>query len=169
MNNPLPFFFRDSYYTDQRGYVQIPGHVPNQLDFVMILKRHSFRDDCTRGTLLVGEAAYETLEPVRRTDGKKPRCIPQGRYRVVLEKSDKFGMILPELKGVPDFDEAKLHIGNWAKDTEGCILVGKTGAANAVYKSEIALNEILKMLHEIADQGARLWIEIIEEDKETQG
>jgi hypothetical protein len=50
-------------------------------------------------------------------------CIPMGTYECFRENSPKHGICF-ELKSVPDRQEVQIHIGNYPKDTLGCILVG---------------------------------------------
>ena len=50
-------------------------------------------------------------------------AIPYGTYLVVLEYSNRFKRILPEIKGVKTHSETKFHGGNTHLNTEGCPLV----------------------------------------------
>lgn len=66
-----------------------------------------------------------TLEdPIRETKIQDDTAIPAGRYEVILNKSPKFGRILPRLLDVPGFTGILIHKGNTKADTRGCILVG---------------------------------------------
>lgn len=77
---------------------------------------------------------------------KGETAIPAGRYELVFEWSPKFQMMLPELKGVPGFDETKFHAGNRAEDTEGCILVGRGRSRGSITASRAALDEFIGLL-----------------------
>ncbi len=77
---------------------------------------------------------------------KGETAIPAGRYDLVFEWSPRFQMMLPELKGVPGFDETKFHAGNRKEDTEGCILVGRARGRGEVTASRSMLTEFIGLL-----------------------
>ena len=132
----------------------------------------------------------DTLEPTWRdyANGaykvKGRSAIPEGRYAVVISYSPKFKQWLPILLGVPKFEGIRIHAGNTAKDTEGCILVGK--AASERERSKLAstsereqvrpeaknrevgivldsrkwLYELKQRIVEAKDRGEAVWITI---------
>ena len=69
----------------------------------------------------------DTLEPTWRDyehgayKVKGRSAIPEGRYAVVISWSPKIKQWLPILLGVPKFEGIRIHAGNTAEDTEGCI------------------------------------------------
>jgi len=73
-------------------------------------------------------------------------AIPSGTYKMVLSMSNRFKRILPEILNVKGFKGIRIHRGNYAKDSHGCILVGESVGENFVgtsAKTEVALVEKL--------------------------
>ena len=94
----------------------------------------------------------------------KPIAIPEGRYAIVITWSPKFKMWLPILLGGPDFNHLfkgiRIHMGNTAKDTAGCILVGRNLKPGQVLDSNIWLHRLKKLIVEAKDRGEGVWITI---------
>ena len=112
----------------------------------------------------------DTLEPTWRdyANGaykvKGRSAIPEGRYAVVISFSPKFKQWLPILLGGPEFNRKwqgiRIHAGNTAADTEGCILVGKNREVGKVLESRIWLHRLKQKIVEAKDRGEAVWITI---------
>ena len=145
----------------------------------LILKRIAKRKTYTIGRLYIREQVmdeylpgYEdryfcdTLEPTWRdyANGaykvKGRSAIPEGRYAVVISYSPKFEAWLPILLGVPKFEGIRIHAGNTAKDTEGCILVGKNNLVGQVVDSRIWLHRLKQKIVEAKDRDEAVWITV---------
>ena len=120
----------------------------------LTLTRIARRTDYTIGRLTTegGEKICDSLEPTwrdykageKKVPGKS--AIPEGSYRVVVTKSQRFGKYLPLLVGVPGFEGVRIHSGNTSRDTEGCILVGQNLQVGKVLWSRIALEKLMELI-----------------------
>jgi len=96
--------------------------------------RHPSHGGATIGKLYIdGAFTCNTLEdevrevagqPVHEWKIKGNTAIPSGTYRVTLQNSPRFGLDTLTLLDVPGFDFIRIHAGNTAQDTEGCLLLG---------------------------------------------
>lgn len=73
-------------------------------------------------------------------------AIPSGAYKVILNMSNKFGKIMPLLLDVPGFKGVRIHSGNFAKDTEGCILVGSSHGIDLIKNSRATWTKLMTEL-----------------------
>ena len=145
----------------------------------LILERIAKRKTYTIGRLYIRQQVmdeylpgYEdhyfcdTLEPTWRDyehgayKVKGRSAIPEGRYAVVISYSPKFKQWLPILLGVPKFEGIRIHAGNTAKDTEGCILVGQNREVGKVLDSRKWLYELKQKIVEAKDRGEAVWLTI---------
>ena len=133
----------------------------------IVLTRIAKRKGYTIGRLKIEEAYFcDTLEPTwcdyahggRKKKGQS--AIPEGRYAVVISWSPKMKQWLPILLGVPMFTGIRIHAGNTAKDTEGCILVGQNLKPGMVLNSNSWLRRLKQKIVEAKDRGEPVWITI---------
>ena len=120
--------------------------------------------------LTKGLQICDTLEPTWRDyehgayKVKGRSAIPEGRYAVVISWSPKLGAWLPILLGGPEFNKQwqgiRIHAGNTAKDTQGCILVGKNREVGKVLDSRIWLHRLKQKIVEAKDKGEAVWLTI---------
>lgn len=114
------------------------------------LKRKILTDKSTIGELSVNDI-FEcyTLEDVVRSEGVKvygQTAIPTGTYKVVLDFSDRFQKIMPHILDVPNFEGIRIHCGNDASSTDGCLLVGRTKSQDWIGDSKLAFNDLFPKL-----------------------
>lgn len=125
---------------------------------------------CTIGTLYVdGKAECFTLEDQRREVKGKPvsewkvpaqTAIPAGVYNIVVTPSNRFKRELPLLENVPGFVGVRIHPGNTAEDTEGCILVGQAKGPDSVTESRRAFDKLFTKIRESLGCGEKVTIEV---------
>ncbi len=123
--------------------------------------RHATKDGATIGTLSVGgvPSCFSLEDAVREVVGlsveswKIPgeTAIPRGTYTVLVTFSPHFKMDLPLLVGVPGYAGVRIHPGNTAADTEGCLLVGYDEGSNTIGRSRLAFAALF-------DQIKRAWL-----------
>ena len=117
----------------------------------LLLQRQWFTDQSTCGELSIDTdpRIYFTLEPA------KPRCIPQGMYKVIIVPSPRFKRDMPRLLGVPGWpqDDVLIHYGNAPNETEGCILVGLTRETDFVGSSRDAFTQLFARIEPPAAAG----------------
>lgn len=89
---------------------------------------------------------YTLEDPVREEKIPGQSAIPAGRYEVIVTYSVRFAAMLPLLKNVPGFTGIRIHAGNTASDTEGCILVGQTREKDFIGQSRKALDRLMMKL-----------------------
>lgn len=84
-------------------------------------------------------------------------AIPEGRYRLVIDYSPKFSRDMPHVLDVPGFTGIRIHIGNYAKDTEGCLLLGQALTDQGVSGSTLAFHAFEAKLVQALKSG-EVWI-----------
>ena len=137
----------------------------------LTLTRIAKRKDYTIGRLSVdGTFFCNTLEPTWRDYEhgaykiKGKSAIPEGRYAVVISYSPKFQKWLPLLLGGPEFNKRwqgiRIHAGNSAKDTQGCILVGENRVEGQVLDSNLWLNRLKRRITEAKSRDEAIWLTI---------
>ena len=110
------------------------------------------------------------LRSPKKAQKLKPFAIPEGRYAVVITWSPKFKMWLPVLLGGPDFNHLfkgiRIHMGNTAKDTAGCILVGRNQLVGQVLESRKWLYELKQLIVAAKARNEPVWLTIKSTQKE---
>ena len=139
------------------------------------LKRIARREAYTIGRLYVdGTRFCDTIEDrdrglrqdmaraaIKRIKVAGETAIPTGRYRVTLGvKSPRMSLkaayrfcngYVPRLINVPGFEGILIHIGNTARDSEGCILVGENREVGRVLNSTVTFRRLYEKLKEARD------------------
>src|ERR1700693_2923546 len=120
---------------------------------LLALSRTTFDSVSTIGQLSVdGQFECFTLEEPKG-DGTSGFCITPGTYNVVLTFSPKFQRQMPLLIAVPSREAIRIHWGNTAKDTEGCILVGQTDSTDFIGDSRKAFEALYPKIETALNSG----------------
>ena len=140
------------------------------------LVRIAFKETYTIGKLYVdGKYVCDTIEDkdrgldnsmtvneILRKKIKGQTAIPTGHYIIEITYSPKFKRMMPLLLGVKGFSGIRIHSGNTAKDSEGCLLVGKNTQVGMVTESRNTYQRLFAMM-----QGEKnITIDIIRKGKE---
>ena len=134
----------------------------------LLLQRHPSSAECTTGDLFLNVAwfCYTLEDVVREKKIKGKTAIPAGIYKVSVNWSKRFQRPLPLLLDVPGFTGIRIHTGNTAKDTEGCILVGKTLTKDSIGGSRHAFNDLFERIKVALNHNEQITIEIKNADAE---
>jgi hypothetical protein len=135
------------------------------------VKRHWFTEKTSIGILKVNDTWFSfTLEDALRAEGVKvagATCVDAGYYRLVLDYSNRFQCVMPHILDVPRFLGVRIHAGNKAEDTEGCILLGlerdPLHQPDRILRSRDAFNALMVLLKAAADKGEEIWLTITNE------
>ena len=106
---------------------------------VLVLIRDIFTETAILGRLcFCGRVICNTLE-------NRSKAIPCGLYSMLNSMSPKFKRELPLIwnEGVPERRGIRIHRGNSAKDSKGCILVGMGRDVKKSLITESALAETM--------------------------
>lgn len=87
-------------------------------------------------------------------------AIPRGRYKIVLDWSPKYGRDMPHLLDVPQYEGIRIHTGNRAEDSEGCLIPGQDRVENYVRNSKLAFDALLQKMNIAWARGEEVWITI---------
>lgn len=99
-------------------------------------------------------------------------AIPTGTYGVAMNiVSPKFARVkwikdfcggkMPRLLNVKGFDGILIHNGSTARDSAGCLLVGKNTIVGKLTQSRETFKAIYKLMKDAADRGEEITIEIV--------
>lgn len=137
----------------------------------LLLERRPSWKSSTIGRLSIDGTFFAfTLEDVVRPGPKVAHetAIPPGRYRVDITHSQRFDRMLPILLDVPGFTGVRIHSGNTAVDTSGCILVGQRAEVNFIEDSKLALAALQPQIAGAIARGEDVWIEVRNAGREVR-
>ena len=132
----------------------------------IVLKRIALRDTYTIGKLYINNKYIcDTVEDKVRDinkngvfdNGEKKvygeTAIPYGTYEVKWTYSPRFKRYMPELLNVPSFSGIRIHSGNTAADSLGCIIVGENKVVGKVLNSRATVNKLYPIIEKGCKEG----------------
>lgn len=78
-------------------------------------------------------------------------AIPYGTYKVEITYSPKYKRLMPEIKNVKGFSGIRIHSGNTAKDTLGCLIIGRNTQVGMVTESRKTYNKLFALMKDAKD------------------
>lgn len=138
----------------------------------ILVQRDTSTDEATTGKMFInGDFFCYTLEDVVREIPGQPvanwkipgkTAIPSGKYKVSVTYSPHFNRDMPLIVNVPDYEGVRIHSGNTAADTEGCILVGDREGVNRVSGgiNDGVLASLIDKLNDAINANDEIWIEV---------
>lgn len=113
---------------------------------ILVVRRKPSDGVATLGELFIdGVHECYTLEPFDP--------VPAGTYDLVIDWSPKFNRELPRVVNVPGHVGIRIHWGNWAKNTEDCLLVGETIGQDFIGHSVAEFDRLFKKLQDALVEG----------------
>ena len=111
------------------------------------INRYAYLRGCTLGKLSFDDFDCYTLERPWRDNEVNVSAIPDGTYTAKRRHSEKYGHHWI-LEDVPGRSLILIHIGNYPKDSKGCILVGTYAGDGrpAVWQSRVTMNKLRVLL-----------------------
>lgn len=88
-------------------------------------------------------------------------AIPRGRYKLTTSYSHHFGKVLPEVLGVPNFTGVRLHGGNHAEHSQGCILTGRVRIRDGIAQCPDTVAAIIELIDDAEERGEESFLEVV--------
>lgn len=108
------------------------------------LLRLTSNDHSTQGVMfLKGLLLFTTLEPPWKNNAEQISCIPPGHYKCKRRYSPMNHTEVFEVMNVKDRTDIEIHIGNFVRNTKGCILIGRGYDYDKDTKQPMIINSTL--------------------------
>lgn len=128
----------------------------------LVLNRLIFTNKTTIGELFLNKKfeCYTLEDVIRNEKINGETAIPKGSYKVIIDRSIRFGRDMPHIIDVPNFTGIRIHAGNTHKDTKGCILVGKFKGNNYIANSVLAFESLFQKMKDAISNKEEITINI---------
>ena len=138
------------------------------------LKRKALMDTYTIGDLFINDVFFCNILEDKVRDFNKDgdlndsgetkvygeTAIPYGIYTIDLTYSNRFKKILPLIENVKGFEGIRIHPGNTAVDTHGCLLVGNNTEKGMVSNSKKVFEKLMTRLVDAHEMKETITIKI---------
>ena len=139
------------------------------------LERNVFTNKSTIGTLSINGVAEcfvledkdrglndaMSLNQINKLKVFGETAIPYGRYEIDITMSMRFKKPLPILLNVKGYEGIRIHTGNKAIDTHGCLLPALKRGVDSVSESTLAFNQLFDKLKKAKANKERIFITIV--------
>jgi len=97
--------------------------------------------------------------PVEKWKIPRETAIPAGRYKVIIDMSQRFGKRMLHVLDVPGYSGIRIHAGNTSHDTEGCLITGKERDEKhgEVSGSRISCQYLFDRIEKALAKGETVW------------
>lgn len=106
--------------------------------------------------------SHKSLDKIMKARKEGPMAVPNGRYRVLVTPSRKWGRWLPQLVGVPGFPQVTVRPGNKPRETECDILLGRNTRPGYVLDSTAHVLGLTRKVTEAMERGEEVWATVKE-------
>ena len=86
--------------------------------------------------------------------------ISRGTYPLEVTFSNRFQRDLPYVSGVVGFEGIRIHGGNRAEDSLGCILLGQVRTATGIAQCANTVQRLIAMIKACEDKRELSWLEV---------
>ena len=100
------------------------------------------------------------LESIKARKIKGQTAIPVGIYEIKDTYSPKYKKNVPLLLNVPGYEGIRIHPGNTAKDTEGCLVFGRNTEVGKVTNSTYWTRIVVSAIRDALKKGEKVTINI---------
>ena len=136
----------------------------------IVLKRISKKPDYTIGKVYINNEYFcDSIEDKDRglTDNMSElqvqaikvmhkTAIPTGTYKVTYTYSNKYKKMMPLVNDVKGFTGIRIHSGNTADDSSGCIILGQNKVVGKVINSKITIDKFITILKKALDKKEKV-------------
>lgn len=138
------------------------------------LRRIAFKDKYTIGKVYINDRYFsdsiedkdrnlydwQSEEYILEEKVKHETAIPYGIYKLMWSYSPKYRRMMPEVLNVKGFSGIRIHSGNTAGDSSGCILLGFNKEKGKVLDSRKTCEKFYEIIKECYNKGVSMQIEI---------